>query len=262
MFTKISMQYIQKTVSVFVVILTLLTLMGTGAVAQAEETELEAVVSAESSVKVISPLQLIKGKRLELQQKARSELEASKRALQDSRMEMRPNLRHVSSSTERRTVTDEMRDKREDMRGEQKGIRANLKERLQSLMRTHLGASIARLNAALRHFDKFAERIDSRIKKLKERGADTASIEALLSDTVVLITSAKADVQSLTSLIDSIADTGDPQTVKSEIRTSVIKATESTKAAHRALRNTTRELIALVKATVQTNSETDVDNGN
>jgi len=95
------MQYIQKTVSVFVVILTLLTLMGTGAVAQAEETELEAGVSAESSVKVISPLQLIKGKRLELQQKARSELEASKKALQDSRMEMRPNLRNVSSGSQR-----------------------------------------------------------------------------------------------------------------------------------------------------------------
>ncbi|HCM43614.1 MAG: hypothetical protein UY39_C0017G0005 [Candidatus Kaiserbacteria bacterium GW2011_GWC2_49_12] len=255
------MQYILRTASAFVVTLAFpLILVGTGSFVQAQEADAEVIV--EPSARTIAPLQLIKEKRLELQKKARLELEASKETLQNVRTEMRPDFKSASSSTERRTLIDEMRDKREGAREEQKGIRANLKERLQSLMRTHLGASIARLNAALRHFDKFAERIDSRIKKLKERGADTTSVEALLSDTVVLITSAKADVQSLTSLIDSIADTGDPQTVKSEIRASVIKATESTKAAHRALRNTTRELIALVKATVQTNSETDVDNGN
>lgn len=262
--TKTSVQYIQKTVFfVFVVILIFfLILIGTGVVAQAQEEEVDTGVSVEPSVREITPLQFIKEKRLELQQKARLDLETSKKALQNARMEVRIDLKDASSSSERRTTVGEMRDKREDARGEKKEIRAGLKARLQSLMRTHLGASVARLNAALRHFDNFVERIDSRIEKLKERGADTASVETSLSEAVVRIASAKEDVQALVSLIDSITDTGDPATVRSEVRAAVTKATESTKIAHQALLKTARELIALIKATVQTNNEVDIDSGN
>jgi len=235
---------------------------------QAQEIDASAEASAEVRVETIAPqekfgpFQILREKRLELQNKTRLEFAATRKSMMDARLQMSADLKTATSGAERRTVVDEMREKREEARDQQKDARTDLKERLQLLIRTHLGSAVARLNAALRRFDDFTERIESRIEKLKERGVDTASAESLLLDAVTLTASARANVQALVSLIDSVTDTSDPQAVKAEMRAAIVKATESVKEVHQAMLKTARELGALARESANINSKVRVDSDN
>ena len=234
-------------------LLTLALIFASASTAFAEDVSAEASVSAEAKVEAGSggkprPLQLLNNVRTNIKDKAQREL-------REIKVETRADLKTASSSAEKRAILQDAKEGRKEIRGD-------MKERLQVLLRTHLGSAIARLNAAVRHFDNIIERIESRIEKLKDRGLDTASVEATLKVAMDAAAVAKVDVQALSSVGASITASSTAETVKTEIRTAVKKAMESVKVAHQALLKTSRELSALVKVSAQINSTTTVDTNN
>ncbi len=172
---------------------------------------------------------------------------------------IKERMKVASTSGERKNIIDTMREKKEGLKDERKAKMENLKERIQMLARTHLGSSITRLSAAIRHFENIAERIESRLLKLSERGVETASVEASLETAISLTATAKTDVDALKALINSVTDASDPETIRAEIRAAIEKATASVKAAHEAFIKTARELSALVRVSGGINSTTTVD---
>src|SRR3989344_9215654 len=113
------------------------------------------------------PLQLLREKSMELKDKARTQIQEVKDQAVDVRTNMQTDIKTATSAPVRRNIIQQAQDRLGELRDTQKELRGNLKERLQALFRTHLGSAIARFNAALRHFDNFVERIESRIEKIQ-----------------------------------------------------------------------------------------------
>ena len=231
------------------ILLGLALLLASASIAFAQEASAEA--NAETNVKV-RPLQILHETRVELKADARTELGGLKDEATGIRMDARIELKNASSGAERRDIA-------KDAAVE---LRANIKERLQVLFRTHLGSIMARLNAAIQHFDNIAARIESRIEKLNDAGVDTASVEASLRAAVEANATAEADVEALSTLASSVTETSNAETVKAEIRAAIQEATASIKAAHRAFLDTAKQLSTLVRASLEINSATSVDAGN
>ena len=217
----------------------------------AQGTSAEANAETDTSVNM-RPLQILHDTRAELKADARLELGGLKDEAGDIRTNARIELKNASSGPERRDIVREA--------GVE--LRANIKERLQVLFRTHLGSIMARLNAAIQHFDNIAVRIESRIEKLDEAGVDTATVETSLSTAVEANAAAETNVNALSSLVASVTDGSNAETVKAEIRAAIHKATASIKVAHRAFLDTAKQLSALVRASAEINSDASVDTGN
>ncbi|RJQ34896.1 hypothetical protein C4556_01265 [Candidatus Parcubacteria bacterium] len=233
------------------VLLGLTLLLASASIAFAQEASAEANAETETNVK-IRLLQLLHDTRAELKADARTELGGLKNEATGIRTDARIELKNASSGAERRDVA------------RQAGVelRANIKERLQVLFRTHLGSIMARLNAAIQHFDNIGARIESRIEKLNANGVDTTSVEASLETAVEANAEAEADVEALSTLASSVTETSNADRVKAEIRAAIQEATASIKAAHRAFLDTAKQLNALVRASLEINSEARVDTGN
>lgn len=239
-----------------ITILTVLALCIAGAgVTLAEETS-SAKTPAPGPAK---PLQKLRDARKNLKDAASAQADKLKQQKLETNANRRANLQSATSSGERRAIIEQAKDARGDLRARASEARAGFKDRLHALVRTHLGAAIARLNVAIRHFEKFVERIESRIEKLSGRGVDTSSVEALLSGTTEKIEIAKGDAQALIDLISTVTDTSDADTVKAEIRAAIQTAKESVKAAHRALKETIRVLVELVRNAKEINTDTSID---
>ena len=229
------------------------------------ETIVETSASTEINAEVQAtplktrPLQLLREKSMELKDKARTQIQEVKDQTVDVRTNMQTDIKTATSAPVRRNIIQQAQDRLGELRDTQKELRGNLKERLQALFRTHLGSAIARFNAALRHFDNFVERIESRIEKLQARDVDTTSVETSLEVAVDAIAVATVDVEALSNIVSSVTDASNAETVKAEIRAAIAKAKNSVKAAHRALVATAKELVALVRASATINSTTTVD---
>ena len=227
-------------------------------VALAQEVSAEANVSAQVNLGAQGqrprPLQLLHDTRMQLKANAGEELGGLKTDAKNFRMETRAEFKNASSGPERQGIRMEARAE----------LKTNLKERMQVLFRTHLGSAIARFNAAIQHFENIVTRIESRIEKLKERGVNTASVEAELDLAVEAIGVAKVDVQALSSIGTSLSALSTVAEAKAAMRVALQKATASIKAAHKTLLETARELSTLVRASASTeiNSGASVDTGN
>jgi uncharacterized protein YukE len=221
-------------------------------------TEASATVNAEIKPR---PLQLINQKRLELKADTRAIIDGFKDDRIELRGDVKADMRNASTSGERKDIRTDAREDRADLRGELRAdLSANIKERVQLALRAHLGAIVKRMNAATERFDNLSARIDSRIEKLKADGVATASVEASLDATNVLIVTAKADVKALETLITSVNESTDKEAFKAEIRAATTKATTSIKAAHAGLLRTAEQLKALVKVSAE--AETSVETNN
>ncbi len=236
-------------------------LVGGAQVAQAQEAEVEAEVEISAQATTSRPSLPQRPPRpqplMQLREDARERIIDLREGMQERRAEIRVDMQNASSGEDRRTIIKEMRENREEIRDRAQEIRGNIKERLQVLVRTHVGAVVKRSENALNMFDNLVNRMESRIEKLKERGADTASVEASLSASVALITTAKANLGGLQTLVASVQESSDPAVVKAELRVAIEKVTASIKAAHASLLATARSLAQLSASTsaeVETNN--------
>lgn len=213
------------------------------------DTDVSVTAEVDVETKPLRPIQLLREQHENIQ-KMQDDIKRT-------RMEAVMEVKSATSGLDRKEIMQTARENQEGTRQEMRDARETFRERLQTLVKTHIGTIVRRLNAALEHFDSLVARIESRIEKLQSEGIDTAPVEASLAISVNLVSAAKTDTQALVSLIDSVQDTSDADSVKTAIRAAIQKATESVKAAHRGLLSTAKMLVALVRTShVDTSVET------
>jgi hypothetical protein len=152
----------------------------------------------------------------------------------------------TASGTDCASVQNERREEAKERIMERRG------EALRAMAHVLTG----RLNAAIERETKLADRIDSRIIKLKSRGIDTSVAEARIAVVRTKLTEAKAAVTLATSKVESAvtnADTIASSTSRGdagkEVRDIMTTAKEAIIAAHKALVEALTGLKANVKAT-------------
>ena len=162
----------------------------------------------------------------------------------EERMEKRDQK--MASGTER---MDEHRGKKEERRGE-----------VMKRMATHM---VTKMQAAIDRFTKIADRLDSRVAKLKAKGVNTANAEILIAlarakttEAMVSLSIAKTQIGSMVVSASTTDSTSNG--VGGAVRDSMQKTRDAIEAAHKALVEATKSLRANDKSEVGANSSTTV----
>jgi glutamine synthetase type III len=124
---------------------------------------------------------------------------------------------------------------------------SNLMQKVRGAIAQHAGVIKNRFRLAMSHFERFVERIETRIDKMAAAGVDTASVEAQLEVAKTAQASAAADIQAVHDYVDSIEESTDRTQVRTQLQALVKTANESIKEAHLELQKTVRALVALAK---------------
>ena len=139
---------------------------------------------------------------------------------------MRERMMRSGSSTD---------DKRGEMGEKMKGHRGEILKNIADTM-------IKRMQAAIARLEKLADRIDSRIAKLKEGGTDTSDAEskitiarAKISDASAAVTNAEAVLGSAIANADQTASSSQPTDAGKPVREALGKAKDALMSAHKAL---------------------------
>lgn len=230
------------------------------------ETEVHTSVSASTTPGrpgIIPPLPAkIEDLRKDAQDRIKNLRDGIKVNVQE-RADIRADIKAASSSDDRRELRQELRDERQEdrreVREERREIMSGLKDRIQALVRTHVGAIIQRSTNAIERFENLADRMESRIEKLKTAGANTASVEATLSAAVTTTATAQTDLDALKATVSAVTDSSNAEQVRADIRAGIEKVTASIKAAHAALLKAAREL-AQLSASVSTDASVSTSN--
>jgi hypothetical protein len=128
-----------------------------------------------------------------------------------TKVEMRDKM--MENREKASTTRGEMKQKAEDRRGEieqkKKEFQSDMQNRMKEIMKKQGERVIKRLEAALERLGNIAGRIDSRITKQNEQGADTAKAKADLVIAQAKIDAAKAKLDAAKIAIAGIlAETG------------------------------------------------------
>ncbi len=196
---------------------------------------------------------------IELREEAEMRLMQLRDGMVEQRLEVRAEMQHATTADERRNIIREARESAEERRDRAVEIRGNVKERIEMLVRTHVGAIIRRAENAINMFANLAERMEMRIDKLQAVGANTASVEASLDASLSLVAAAEADLEALKDLVASVRESSDTEAVRAQLRAAVAKVTASIKAAHASLLSTARSL-AQLSATVTVDADAETSN--
>lgn len=170
----------------------------------------------------------------------------SKEQLKDLRADTKEKIKAASSPAE-------IKDAVKDARAEKKEI---LKDRIASTTKAvgrglkevttkRFGITIQQSSVALKQFDNLADRVSSRIDKLKASGVDTSPAETAYSNAKTAIETARADAQAVKDLVAAVKDGSDAKAIGRQIETAIKKANNSAKAAHKALDEAAKILIKL-----------------
>jgi len=233
--------------------------------AETETTDASAEVRATTTRPALRPMQLMRDETKGVIQNMRMEIK-------DSRDEMHDERKNATSSDERRAIMIENRNEnaatraeaREELRTNRQdrlsAIKLKISERANEMFKTHVDRASNRLDAVLGSFDKFVERIQSRITKLQDNGVNTASVEASLANSVSLIATAKADSAAIDAIIAATTNTSDAATVRASMKAAIEKASASVKAAHQGLMSTVKDLVALIRVSGKANATIESNN--
>ncbi len=152
-------------------------------------------------------------------------------------------------------------------RGEE--MREKMKERRGEILKRMAHQMVERMNAAIERLSKLADRVDSRIAKLKQKGVDTGKAEASIVIARTKIADAKAAVVVAVSAVEgasvqadasasstTVVDAGKP------VREALEKARIAVVAAHKALVDAIEALKANVKLDADVHASTTSTVGN
>ncbi len=232
-----------------------------GSFASAQEVSGSAEVSVQVRATTSRPLP--PGPRpqplIELREEAEMRIMQLRDGMVEQRLETRAEMRGEAKSSENRNIIRDMRENAEERRERAAEIRGNIKERIEALLRSHIGGAIRRSENAINMFHNLVERMESRIDKLQAAGAATASVEASLASSVSLVATTEADLKSLQDLVASVDASSNAEEVKAQVRAAIQKVTSSIKAAHSALLSTARAL-AQLSATATVGAEVETSN--
>lgn len=205
----------------------------------------EADVMVETEVNVapsgpIRPLDLARQKAMEIKQNAIN-------AKAQLRADTSADWQNASTAPEKRALMQGAMEDRRDIARDRMASTTNLMQKVRGVIYQHAGVIKQRFVLAMRHFEQFVERIETRIDKMAAAGVDTASVEAQLEVAKTAQASAKADIQAVNDFVESIDETSDRAQVRPQLQALVKTANESIKEAHQALQATIRALVALTK---------------
>jgi phosphoglycolate phosphatase-like HAD superfamily hydrolase len=178
----------------------------------------------------------------------------------EERMEKRDERREqmMASGTAAMERREERKEGREDRRDERQDRRQDRREEILKRMATQM---VTVMEAAIDRFTKLADRLDSRIAKLKEKGVNTATAEANLAiartkitEATTAVALAKGNIASAvaTAASSTTGDAGKP------VRESLQKARESVDAARKALLTAVASLKANSKSEMKPATTTSV----
>lgn len=147
--------------------------------------------------------------------------------------EERPFINPNATGTPK-TIRAEIKDKRVEVRGELEQKKAEAKANLEQerekmkservqFVNKQVGNLVEqmtkRFNAAVERLTKIADRIDSRIAKIKTAGKDTSGAEASVADARAKIAQAKLDIAKIPDLVNAGIATTTPKERFSGLRT-------------------------------------------
>lgn len=165
------------------------------------EVEAETKINVREPKQKIPPMQrpLIKKELRENKIEIRDEREESRKEIKDLRMENKDERKDLTIE-EREENRTEVRLKRDELKKEMEKKRIELKNEQHQKMQVRFEAMVERL-------DKMADRIQSRIDKLKAEGKDTTKAETSLAEAIVLIgeVEIKADTIVIVNGNDEVA---------------------------------------------------------
>ncbi|MEK7509545.1 MAG: hypothetical protein AAB605_02420 [Patescibacteria group bacterium] len=246
-----SMTKFKASLKHFPLVLVILVSLAFVGFALAQETSVDAGVNAsvevqtDSSSNLIKPLDLIRKAKAVQQNIRQNAMEAKQELRADTKMQ----LQGAQTPGEKKDILQNAVGARVDIAKD----RLQATAKLRSLVRIHAGLIKERFVLAVRQFERLIARVESRIEKLKAEGVATASVEAKVEVATTAVATAQADAQAVAAYIESVNDTSDRETVKTELRALIKTAQASIKAAHAALKEAVRELVSLNK-TVHANT--------
>ncbi len=152
----------------------------------------------------------------------------------EERMQNRDDMR-VKLEERASTTRDNMQQRREDMKEKRQERRGEILKRQATML-------INRMKAAIERIVKLSGRVDSRIVKLKEHGADTSKPEASMviargkiADAKAAVAAAEAAVANAVINADASASTTASVDPGKPVREALNKAKDAVIAAHKAL---------------------------
>ncbi len=196
-----------------------------------------------------------------------TEVRASSTAL---RAGFKVQMKSASSSEERRSVGDAMRDtfknfragvkdERGDMRKGFEEKRAELKIERERIAKEHMKLITARFNSTIAFYRDIMIRVDARIAKLQSQGANvTSALSASVAAKTALDAAATASANVDAKITAALA-TSTPRGQLTEVRGAISAAEQSLQAAHRAIQNAVKALKA-AQAGITVNASTTVQN--
>ena len=112
-----------------------------------------------------------------------------------------------------------------------------------------------RFRAAVERLETFAERLESRLAKLAERGIDTTEPDRLLDVAISLTAEAKVDIEAAIVAAKEITVSDTPRDALQEAKRLFAEAKMSLKEALKAY----RDVVVAIKASAGLDTETTVD---
>jgi len=144
------------------------------------------------------------------------------------------------------TARERLRERKEQAREKIKEQKEKHEEKRDARMEKRRQLRDARINAytermvhrfdvAIDRLSKIADRIDSRIEKFTERGADTTEAQNAIASAQTKITAAKQETDTIKTDIDEALSSDDPKGAFKEVRTIVSDAVTTIKDIHATL---------------------------
>ena len=159
----------------------------------------------------------------------------------DDRMETRQELQ--TERQENRVQQQENRLERQMERQEDRTTR--LSDLRMGRIRAYAERMLARFRAAIARLNRIADRIESRIEKLQERGLDLGTAIGFLREGRAAITEAQTALASIPGTVETALADNDPRTAFAAVHEAFRSAKESLKNAHAALVNAIRVIKAV-----------------
>lgn len=158
-------------------------------------------------------------------------------------------IKNASTSDEKRVLLDQARDAKKNLIETRRASTTELRNRFRDMAHSHFNIARERFGLGLKQFDHLVVRIESRMKKLQSEGVDVSTVQKELDEAKRAIEQARADVKAVADLIANVKDSDDPSSFRGKVAEAVRKAVASMKAAHQALKEAVRALVAVQQST-------------
>lgn len=185
------------------------------------------------------PLDAIKAKAQQIKNNA---IDAKK----DLRVETKAQLK-MAPPGEKREVLQNAFQERKDIAKERFASTTQLARGVKALVKMHGGEIRNRFRLAINHMNNLLGRVGTRLEKMTENGIDTSSVTELKAEADLAVDTAEANVLAIGTYIESVSDSSDRATVKSELQVKIKTAQDSIKKAQEAVKKVVRALVELAK---------------